>query len=234
MAELAQFDLGSAARVARVVRAVEQEPRRTRPLTFDPVHQSRTRPVFRVCTFTGSWPLGSSKTVTFKNQTNTPNTVSATNLFWPLDDDAPEERDCSIGKDGTAWFLVVPQLFRGDFFTAATTTMQCGIKFQTLPGIALASHSTNTFTMEVQTVPVVTAATITGTGISLQRVSVGVLCNNSASNVLLPFATQDVVTSVTVTNTAVVFGRRSIRGFGAGTASNIELTIATCSTATTS
>jgi hypothetical protein len=57
---------------------------------------------FRVCTFTGAWSIGSTKAVTFRGVTTTPNTVSATNLFYP----AAPAGDCGIAKDGTAWFLV--------------------------------------------------------------------------------------------------------------------------------
>jgi hypothetical protein len=105
MADLTQFDLGSAARVARVVRAVEQEPPRTKPLTFDSAHQSRTRPVFRVCTFTGAWSKNSAKVVTFKYQTSTPNTVTATNLFAAV----PASGNCAIAREGTAWFLIAAE-----------------------------------------------------------------------------------------------------------------------------
>jgi hypothetical protein len=188
--------------------------------------------VFRVCTFSGSWPIGSTKTVTPKFSGSS---ISAINLFWPLNDSEPGSRDCCVGKDGTAWFLMVPQLFSVDFFTAATAT-QCGIKFDTLPGIALSSQPSDPFVMSVQTVPVVTAATVTSNGIRLDRVSVGVLCKTATDNVLVPFASPDlrVVTSVTVTNTAIVFTRKSLKHFGVEDASVVELPITTCATATSS
>lgn len=63
--------------------------------------------LFRICTYTGAWSIGDSKTVSFKYQTATPNTVSATNLFFPITNTATATaRDCAIAKDGTAWFLV--------------------------------------------------------------------------------------------------------------------------------
>ena len=109
MADLAQFDLGSAQRIARVVRAVEQEPQRAKPLGFTPIIENRRGgSAVRMGTFSGPWSIGSEKTVTFRNQTTTPNTVAATNLFWPIPDGP--QRDCSIAKDGTAWYLLVPQL----------------------------------------------------------------------------------------------------------------------------
>jgi hypothetical protein len=104
MADLTQFDVRSARRIARVVQAVELEPRRASPLTFDPVIEQRSDKVFRVCTYTGDWPINASKTVTFKNQTTTPNTVSAVNLFLTLPDNG--ERNCAIAKDGNEWHLI--------------------------------------------------------------------------------------------------------------------------------
>ena len=105
---LTQFDLGSAARVARVVRTVEQQYPRARPLVFDGVQQQSRRPVFRVCTFSGAWSKNASKTVTFKYQTSTPNTVAATNLFATIGT-ASASRNCAIAKEGTAWFLIAAE-----------------------------------------------------------------------------------------------------------------------------
>jgi hypothetical protein len=224
-------------RIRRTVDAAEAAPMRLQtgkiPVRLEGEEGTPAPKVFRIGTFTGAWSVGSEKEVEFKFQAETPNTVSVTNLFWPLDDDNPDRRDCSIAKEGTAWFLLVPKMFRANYFTAATAT-QCGIKFETLPGIALATHSTNSFTMQVQTVPVVTAATLTTGGISLERVSVGVLCNTAAESVLVPFTTPDlpVLTNVTMTDTAVVFNRKSIKHFGSSTASDVQLTITTCATAT--
>jgi hypothetical protein len=86
--------------------------------------------------------------VTFKNQTTTPNTASATNLFWPI----PEgpSRDCAIAKEGTAWYLLVPQMHAADFATSATITAEA-IEFKTLPGVALASSSTIVFSIDIAT-----------------------------------------------------------------------------------
>lgn len=59
----------------------------------------------RICTFTGSWSKNSAKTVTFKYQTTTPNTVAATNIFANLSVDCGA-RNCAIARDGTAWFMI--------------------------------------------------------------------------------------------------------------------------------
>jgi len=127
MADLTQFDLGSAARVARVVRAVEQEPRRTKPLAFGPVIEAGRRRAFRVCTFSGQWNINTSKVVTFKYQTSKPNTVMATNLLCGLSPNG--SCDVSIAKDGAAWFLVQPNLTQQPGYSANGTqvlTIQSG------------------------------------------------------------------------------------------------------------
>lgn len=102
-----QFTRESAERIANVVRAAELATPSARPLNFERVDTFKNAKLFRVCTYTGAWSIGSTKTVTFKNQTATPNTVSATNLFFPVTNTATANaRDCAIAKDGTAWFLI--------------------------------------------------------------------------------------------------------------------------------
>jgi hypothetical protein len=103
---------------------------------------------FRICTFTGAWSINDTKTVTFRGVTATPNTVSATNLFWPI----PEgpQRDCSIAKDGTAWYLLVPQLYAANAATAATLTT-ASLEFKALPVVALATSSTAVFSVSIST-----------------------------------------------------------------------------------
>jgi len=103
---------------------------------------------FRICTFTGAWSINDTKTVTFRGVTATPNTVSATNLFWPI----PEgpQRACSIAKDGTAWYLLVPQLYAANAATAASLTT-ASLEFSTLPVAALATSSTAVFSVSIST-----------------------------------------------------------------------------------
>jgi hypothetical protein len=74
--------------------------------------------------------------------------VSATNLFWPIPEGA--QRDCSIAKDGTAWYLLVPQLYAAEAATAATITT-AALEFNTLPVVALATASTNKFSVSITT-----------------------------------------------------------------------------------
>jgi hypothetical protein len=99
------FDEAAALRIVNTIRKVETGDRAERPLTFDAVPVPQQRKTFRICTFTGAWSIGATKTVTFKYQTTTPNTVSATNLFAAIASFSGS-RDCAIAKDGTAWFLI--------------------------------------------------------------------------------------------------------------------------------
>ena len=105
--ERVTFTKPAAERIAKVVRTVEAGDRDTGPLTFGNRGVSGNAKIFRICTYTGAWSIGDAKTVTFKYQTTTPNTVSASNLFFPVTNTATANaRDCAIAKDGTAWFLV--------------------------------------------------------------------------------------------------------------------------------
>lgn len=98
------FSRGAAQRIAKVVRIVEGGNRDQGGLTFDhPMPQSGK--VFRICTHSAAWNKGTVQTVTFKYQANTPNTVSATNLFANV----PAAGDCAVAKEGTAWFLIAAE-----------------------------------------------------------------------------------------------------------------------------
>lgn len=183
---------------------------------------------FRVCTFTGSWPIGSSKTVTFKNQTTTPNTVSATNLFWPIPDGS--QRDCSIAKDGTAWYLLVPQLYADDAVTDATIN-EGGLKFSTLPMISLATSSTVNFTVIPNTVTIVTGGGLDSGKLVLNRQTIGVFFEDTATSVEIYPKTIDAITNVTLGSDSLSFTRNSIGVFFESTAEAVAISVTTCSTA---
>lgn len=111
MAEGFLLGPGLLARTRRAVETVESTPIgsgfRSTPLLLEgetPVSQK----VFRICTFTGAWSIGATKTVEFKYITTTPNTVAAVNLVCGMSPGG--ECDVSIAKDGTAWYLVQPNL----------------------------------------------------------------------------------------------------------------------------
>jgi hypothetical protein len=101
-----QFTRESADRIAGAVRTLELTPASGAALNFEAVQSQRK--TFRVCTFTGAWAKTSIKTVTFRNQTTTPNTVSATNLFAAIPAPA-SSGNCAIARDGTAWYLIAAE-----------------------------------------------------------------------------------------------------------------------------
>lgn len=150
------FTRQAAQRIAKAVRTIEGGNRDQPGIVFDhPQPSLGNAKVFRVATFTGAWDINTSKTVTFKNQTATPNTVSASNLFF----DFPEPSgtvDCGIAKEGTAWYVVsVPitsvtqQLIDGgDYDSVEVVT---GIDFNAV---------LNTTTCEITTSKTVTTQTV--------------------------------------------------------------------------
>jgi hypothetical protein len=104
--ERVTFTKPAAERIAKVVRAVEGGDRDAGPLTFGNRGVGGNPKTFRVCTFTGAWSKNTEKTVTFRGVTNTPNTVSASNIFANI---TAASGNCAIAKDGTAWFLIAAE-----------------------------------------------------------------------------------------------------------------------------
>lgn len=89
------------------------------PTRFDePVGRAAGK-TFRICTFTGSWAIDTDKAVTFKGVTTTPNTVTVRNLFCGLNPSGT--CDVSVAKDGTAWYLVQPNLTQQPGYSASGT-----------------------------------------------------------------------------------------------------------------
>lgn len=104
--ERVTFTRPAAERIAKVVRHVEAGDRDCGPLQFDRVLGSSPK-VFRICTFTGTWDIDTQRTVTFYNQTATPNTAVAYNLFAVVGGgNSSTKNPCAIAKDGTAWYLI--------------------------------------------------------------------------------------------------------------------------------
>ena len=113
------FTKDAASRIGRVVRTVEAGNRDQGPLTFGPSVGGASGKTFRVCTFTGSWSINASKTVTFRGVTTTPNTVSVVNLVCGLNPSG--SCDVSVAKDGTAWYLVQPNLTQQPGYSGSGT-----------------------------------------------------------------------------------------------------------------
>ena len=143
--ERVTFTSGAADRIAKVVRTVEAGDRDTGPLTFGARIGGVSGKTFRVCTFTGAWSINATKTVTFRNQTATPNTVAAVNLFYTLPDNGTS--DCAIAKEGTAWYLVQEVHTQVTVITGAALST-AGLVFtrSTLTVVATATASVTTIT----------------------------------------------------------------------------------------
>lgn len=105
------FTRNAAERIAKVVRRVELGPRGAAPLRYDHIHAAKSQQgaTFRIGTFTGAWNKNQLTTVTFRNQTSTPNTATAINLFANIAANAMATRNCAIAKDGTAWYLIAAE-----------------------------------------------------------------------------------------------------------------------------
>lgn len=102
------FTRGAAERIARAVRIVEQGERDQTGPQYGRAVETVVGSPFKICTFTGSWVTGATKTVTLKYQTATPNEYTAINLFANISVDCGE-RNCAIARQGTAWFLIQAQ-----------------------------------------------------------------------------------------------------------------------------
>jgi streptogramin lyase len=110
MPDRISFTRPSVARIANVVRAVENARPASAPLRSKTVEAgAKAKPrVFRVCTFTGAWAINAAKVVRFRNVTSTPNTVAAVNIFAAVGS-GTATRNCAIAKDGTAWYLIAAE-----------------------------------------------------------------------------------------------------------------------------
>lgn len=119
--EAVSFTRPAAERIAKTVRLVEAGNRDAGGISYGSKDAGffPAAKVFRIATFTGEWAKNTDKTVTFKYQTTTPNTVSAMNLFCGLNPNG--SCDVSIAKEGTAWFLVQPNLTQLPGYSASGT-----------------------------------------------------------------------------------------------------------------
>lgn len=125
-AERVSFTRPAAERIGKAVRQVEAGRRDLGPIEWGP--RGGSTKIFRVCTFTGAWAINTAKTVTFRNVTTTPNTVSAINLVCGLSPTG--SCDATIAKAGTAWYLVQPNLTQQPGYSASGThvlTIQGGV-----------------------------------------------------------------------------------------------------------
>jgi hypothetical protein len=103
MAENKSYQFGPVLtdRIISVVKRVDSMPYQaglTRiPTRFEDEGGGPAQKSLRVCTFTGSWTINETKTLTFQGVTSTPNTVVATNQLFTIGD-ACDEQVAYIGK----------------------------------------------------------------------------------------------------------------------------------------
>ena len=154
MADPVIFDRSSAERIANAVRRVEIGDRTESSLRFDTVPPPQQRKTFRIATFSGSWAINATKTVTFKYQTSTPNTASVVNLFFPYPA-STNATDCAIAREGTAWHLIdVP-------FQTATAVFSGGITTQTVVSNVVVAAVLNTSNCQITVTRTNTTAAVT-------------------------------------------------------------------------
>ena len=105
------FSRQSAQRIAKAVRTIEAGNRNQPGITFDRPMAGATTKIFRMAKFTGTWTKDAQKVVTFLNQTATPNTVSAYNVFATVSATTATSvfLKCAIAKDGTAWYAIAAE-----------------------------------------------------------------------------------------------------------------------------
>jgi hypothetical protein len=191
-----QFTRESAERIANVVRVAETTPPAARPLVFDAVMQDRIPKQVRAAKFSGSWPVGSSKVVTFSHAPTA--TASVTNLSWPITASAYSNENCLVGREGTSWWLVVPVLQTA---TAVFVTQTASAVFatQTVTGTVISSMASQS---------VITGVTPTvGTISCLSDVSVSASLNTADCTISVSVsktsASHSVVTGVSTTGGTV-------------------------------
>ena len=159
------FTRPAAERIAKVVRKVEQGDRGVAGLRFMPRDGGGCSKgnAFSVCTYTGVWAIDSVKTVTFFNQTNTPNTAVARNLFVNLPNRGTGTNGVvGIIKERGDWYLWSWQQFTatavfGSFtqsvqvvsgitVDASITTASCGVVVSATQATQTVSFMRDTYT----------------------------------------------------------------------------------------
>ena len=203
------FTRPAAERIAKVVRTVEAGDRDQAGLTFGSRVGGPSGKTFRVCTFTGAWSINASKTVTFKYQTTTPNTVSAMNLFFPITNTATAARDCAIAKDGTAWFLIdVPLATATAVFitSTATATFFGTASTSTLTFFSPASTSQLTFVTGVSASLNTTDCTISVSAATATATSISMSGTQTAVSVSMAGTQTMTFLQTTATATYLTFG----------------------------
>jgi hypothetical protein len=185
------FTRPAAERIGKAVRQVEAGDRDLGPIEWGPRGAAASGKVFKVCTFTGAWAINTAKTVTFRNVTSTPNTVSAVNLFFPVTSTATAAVNCGIAKDGATWYLVdVPLQTATALFIRSTQS-----------SIVVTGTATGVFVSSTGAVSYVTDISLSASlNTSSCSISIGKTLTTAAASVVTSTAS---ATFVTGTATAV-------------------------------
>jgi hypothetical protein len=96
------FTRSSAERIAKVVRDAEAGDRDQPGVSFES-RPAEARKTFRIATFSGTWSIGGTKTVTLGVGSTA--TVAAVNLFAGVTA-SPGTAHCAIARDGATWYLI--------------------------------------------------------------------------------------------------------------------------------
>lgn len=200
-----QFTYESAERIASVVRTAELSPAAGSPLTFEKRLTDRIPKQVRAATFTGSWPIGSVKTVTFKYAPSV--TANVLNLSWPITFNHVAPEDCIVGREGTSWWLVVPVLQTA---TAVFATQTATAMFATGTATATFFQSSNTqsiasgISLSKSTVNYIADVSVTATlNTSNCQITVGTTKTNGSI---------EVVTGATVTTSTISVVSNTVAG----------------------
>jgi hypothetical protein len=161
--------------------------------------------VFRVCTVAGSWPVDTSKDVTYYGVTSTPNTVSVLNklVSLPAPKSTNTTRIVNVAKDGTQWYLVSFQM------SAKTAIMATVTQTITFIGTAATSKVTFISAGSTQTITYATAGTeasvITNIQASLNTSNCSIAITQTTTAIKTVGSTQTATTvSVSGTQTATI------------------------------
>ncbi|NBW80038.1 MAG: hypothetical protein EBR27_13710, partial [Betaproteobacteria bacterium] len=92
----------------------------------------------------------------------TPNTVSATNLFFPVTSTAAGNRDCAVAKDGTAWYLIDVKMATATAIFVTKTSEKTFVT-STVSGIALTGVQSRTYVSGTSSQQVVTDVNFSAT-----------------------------------------------------------------------
>lgn len=204
-ADAVQFTRESAERIAGVVRQAELTPAAASPLTFDRRLSDRVPKQVRAATFTGSWPIGSTKTVTFKHAPTA--TANVVNLSWPITFNHVAPEDCIVGREGTSWWLVVPVL------QAATAVFAT----QTATAMFVTGTATSTFFKSSSTQSIASGISFSKSTVNyIADVSVTATLNTSNCQITVGTTKTngsiEVITGATVTTSTISVASNTVVG----------------------